>query len=62
MKLPIHSITLSGKDGCVYLCLRVPEIEGTERMSTHVTIKFSGDSHSALVELYKKEAKGDDQD
>jgi len=62
MNLPIYSITLSGKDGCVYVCLDVPQIEGTEPMSECVTIKFSGDSHSALVELYKKEVKGDDPD
>lgn len=55
MNLPIHSITLSRKDGCVYLCLDVPQIEGTEPMSERVTIKFSGKSFDALKKLYDKE-------
>lgn len=54
MNLPIHSITI-GSDGFVYVCLKVPKIEGTEPRSEHVTIKFSAESIHKLMEMKRKE-------
>jgi len=56
MNLPIHSITL-GKDGYVYLCLKVPAIEGTERRSEYVTVKFTANSFDKLRELKEQQPK-----
>ena len=54
MNLPIHSITI-GSDGFVYVCLKVPKIEGTEPRSEHVTIKYSDQSIVKLMEMRQKE-------
>lgn len=54
MNLPIHSITI-GSGGFVYVCLKVPKIEGTEPKSPHVTIKYSDKSIVKLMEIRRKE-------